>query len=91
MQSLATQIDIKKIGIHFKFRETIREIDKEITNTRGFFARIEPKLRKFLTKNALKQREIQELKNTAPNKILLKTQSQIVETVFHQFMIVVVA
>jgi hypothetical protein len=69
-------------GFMSKFRETIREIDKEITNTKGFFARIEPKLRKFLTKNALKQREIQEQKNTAPNKILLKTQSQIVETIF---------
>lgn len=69
-------------GFISMFRETIREIDKEITNTKGFFASIEPKLRKFLTKNTLMHKEIKEQKNTAPNKILLKAQSQIVETVF---------
>ncbi|WP_412986574.1 hypothetical protein [Pontimicrobium sp. IMCC45349] len=69
-------------GFISKFRETIQEIDKEITNTRGFFARIEPKIRKFITKSALKRKVLQEQTNIGPNKILLKTQSQIVETVF---------
>ena len=69
-------------GFISKFRETIQEIDKEITNTKGFFARIEPKLRKFLTKSALKRKELQEQKNITLNKTLLKAQSQIVETIF---------
>lgn len=69
-------------GFISKFRETIQEIDKEITNTKGFFATIEPKFRKFITKSALKRKELQEQKNIVLNKSLLKAQSQIVETVF---------
>lgn len=69
-------------GFISKFRETIREIDKEISNTQGFFAKIEPKLRKFLTKSALKRKELQEQKKLTLNKTLLKAQSQIVETIF---------
>ena len=71
-------------GFISKFRETISEINKEITNSKGFFARIEPVLRKLITKSALRQRELQEQKNAIPNKLLLRAQSQIVETVFSQ-------
>lgn len=69
-------------GFISKFRETIQEIDKEIEITKGLFSQINLKLRKFTTKNTLKKREIQELKNINPTKSILKTQSQIIETVF---------
>jgi hypothetical protein len=69
-------------GFISKFRETIRRLDNKITNTKGFLARIEPKFRKLLTKSTLKRRELQEQGNIVPDKILLKTQSQLVETVF---------
>jgi hypothetical protein len=69
-------------GFISKFRETILEIDKEIDNSKGFFSRIDLKIKKFLAKSTLMQRELQEQKNTAPTKSLLKTQSQFVETVF---------
>jgi len=69
-------------GFISKFRETIQEIDKEIIDTKGFFSRIEPKLRKYLTKSTLRRREKQQEKNIIPTKTLLKAQSQIVETIF---------
>lgn len=69
-------------GFISKFRETFYRIDEEINNTRGFFSRVELKLRKLIAKMTLEQSEIQQLNSEMPSKTLLKTQSQIVETIF---------
>ncbi|WP_289043864.1 hypothetical protein [uncultured Olleya sp.] len=70
-------------GFISKFREAINQIEEEIKSKNNFFAKIEPKLRKFLTKMTLKQNEIVRTnESVVVPKSLLKTQSQIVETIF---------
>lgn len=69
-------------GFISKFRETLIEIEKEIATSRGFFRRIEPKLRKWVAKIMMQHRKMESEKNSPPRKTILKTQSQLVETIF---------
>lgn len=65
-------------GFISKFKETIQEIDKEIETKKGFFSKIEPKLRKFHAKFTLSQRLLDEEKNKNPHKFTLINQSLVV-------------
>tara|TARA_R110000764_G_scaffold208541_1_gene294196 strand:- start:86 stop:1177 length:1092 start_codon:yes stop_codon:yes gene_type:complete len=69
-------------GFISKFKESIQQMDNEIIVTKGFFSKLILKIIKLLAKGTLEQREIMRQKNVSPSKILLKTQSKIVETVF---------
>ncbi len=60
-------------GFISKFRETLINIEKEIETSKGFFLRIEPKIRRWFAKIILQYREIVAENKGTPKKSVLKT------------------
>ncbi|MEP0212009.1 MAG: hypothetical protein ABJD66_02255 [Cellulophaga sp.] len=69
-------------GFISKFRETMQEIEKEIKTQKNLIGKIIPNFKKFVTKNTLNQRQLEEEQNKKPKKLSLLNQALIVQTNF---------